>query len=803
MTKIYIRKFNETHMIVESDDETEYEIEEYFKFFMQSAKFTPKFKAGYWDGYIKLYNSDKKTLYTGLFNSIKEFAELRNYELAFDEEEFDHEYSKEYITDWLDNQVLTDAEDDIEVRDYQFNAVLNAIYNKRQLIQSPTSSGKSLILYLFAKFFSEHGKKVLLMTDSSNLVDQLYTDWMKYSFKNDFDIDKVQRVYALATKTVTKPIVISTWQSQHSTKKKSDVSHFNDYYDVVLVDECFPGDVEILTDKGFIRFDELGMDALCAQYDNGNISFIKPSEYIKKEYEGELLSLKSSTTIDIQMTPGHELLLKTPSNFKKIAIKDAKFGRSNMKVAGLICENGSELTPMEKFMIAYQADGSLHYKLKTNDTSTVAFSFSKQRKIDRFISILKDCKLEYSEVNPGRGARRRFMVFGVTNCSKYISDIFDLKSIGLSKAKNIISEMVEWDGHKISDTLWYYSSTIKSNVDFYQAVAVLCGYRTNMGKQIDARKDNFNDVYRILINLKTDEISTQKLKPISTQYKGNVYCVRVPSGNIIVRRNGKVLVTGNCHKGEAASIMNIMEQCTDIQYKIGLTGSLKKAKLNRLTLEGLFGTVFTATTLRELIDRGEIADISIHMIMIDYGADIAKILKKIKYQKQREWLLSVPERMKFVVNLAASREGNTLVLFKSIDYGKALLALTKTLYPDIPVYYIDGDVSGERRNEIREILEKETKSITFGSGGTVATGWSVKNLHTLITSESVKSLIRILQSIGRALRKSKTKSKCTYFDICDVPVSTGAKNYFRKHAEERAGIYVDEQLKFKTFKVEL
>lgn len=495
MSKIYARKFNETHMIVESDDEVEYELSEYFKFFIPTAKFTPKFKSGFWDGYISLFDKSRKTLYTGLFNPLKEFSDLRGYDLIYDQEEFGHEYSKDYITEWLDKQVITDGEDDITIRDYQFNAVLESIYNKRQLIQSPTSSGKSLILYLFTKFFIEHGKNILVMTDSTNLVDQLYTDWINYSFKNDFDIDKVQRIYAVASKAVSKPIVISTWQSQHSTKKKVNTSHFNDFYDVVLVDEA--------------------------------------------------------------------------------------------------------------------------------------------------------------------------------------------------------------------------------------------------------------------------------------------------------------------HKGEANSIMNIMEQCTDIKYRIGLTGSLKKAKLNQLTLEGLFGEKYRTITTRELIDRGEIADIAIKMVMISYGKEIEKHVKKAKYEVQKDWLITLPERIKFISHLAGTLSGNTLILFERIEHGKAILNMVQELYPDIPVYYIDGNVLKDRRNIIRGLIEKEEKSITIGSGGCVATGWSVKNIHNLITSESLKSIIRVLQSIGRVLRKSKTKSKCTYYDICDIPVSTGRRNYFKKHAAERAEIYLEEQLKVKTLKVEL
>jgi len=753
-------------MMVESDEETEELIYNHFSFFVDGYKYMPLYKAEVWDGQVHLYNINTKRLYFGLYNELIQWSRDKSIEIVIIEleriakEPPTDNYSLDYIQTWVDSQVITSGDDVIELRDYQEAAIIECLLNDRKVIKSPTSSGKTLIMYLISKFYFEHGKRILILTDSTNLVSQTYTDWIDYSQENKFDvIGNVQQIHAKFDSTIKYPIAISTWQSQHSKKKKEDFSYFNELFDAILIDECFPGDVEILTNKGFVRFDNLTEDLLCAQYSEGRISFVTPIRYIKNEYSGELITLKSDKRIDISMTPNHELLIKTKLITKKIPIKEAKFSnRNNMIVAGELDDRNLELTPFERLMIAYQADGSLHYKLKSNNTNTITFSFSKQRKIDRFLSIIKLTGLKYSEVK-GYNKKRRFMVYGVVSCSKLISDIIDINTLDLSKAKDIIKEMIEWDGHKHSENNWYYSSTIKSNVDFYQCVALLCGYKTNSTIQVDDRSSTFNNIYRLYIQLDTMEIGTQKLIPVHSHYTGMVYCVQVPSGNIVVRRNGKPLVVGNCHKADTKSITGILENCTKVKYRFGFSGSVKKSKVSQLQLIGLIGNIYQATTTRELIDRGEVADIKINMLIVKYPKLVHKALKDKKYPDQINWITNLQERNKFIVNLAADRSGNSLILFNFEEHGKYLFELTKELYPDIPVFFINGNTDVAERESIRAIIETLDKSITIGSFGTIATGWSVKRLHNLIFAHPYKSPIKIIQSIGRVLRLGKNKFK--------------------------------------------
>jgi superfamily II DNA or RNA helicase len=95
------------------------------------------------------------------------------------------------------------------------------------------------------------------------------------------------------------------------------------------------------------------------------------------------------------------------------------------------------------------------------------------------------------------------------------------------------------------------------------------------------------------------------------------------------------------------------------------------------------------------------------------------------------------------------------------------------LYKDIkaatdrPVYFIYGGVPGEEREEIRQIVQKETNAILIGSYGTVSTGINWPSLRYVIAASPYKSRIKVLQSIGRGLRKDTEKMHCTWYDIAD------------------------------------
>lgn len=351
----------------------------------------------------------------------------------------------------------------------------------------------------------------------------------------------------------------------------------------IVFDECFPPEVEVLTNKGFIRFDSLNKSELIAQFNstNNEISFIKPIRYIENNYEGKLINLNKQKTLSLSTTPNHNLLVynsRLNSYIKDTCVNTKLTPYTYFKSCGYTnSQVKTTLSWLDKLMIAYQADGST-YHVSTSGENFIAFSFSKQRKIDKFLNIMCKGNFIYSEITGSeqinnKKAQRRFLVKNIQNVSKDISQYFNLNELSLNVCKEIIEEMVCWDGYINTVGEYYYSSTLKANVDFYQAVALMCNYHTNQTVQKDNRSSNFNDVYRLFITKNKNKISCQNTVKTEINYSGKVYCVEVPTGNIIVRNNGKVVITGNCNTIPKDKLSEVLFLCeiSDLATKNNVT----------------------------------------------------------------------------------------------------------------------------------------------------------------------------------------------------------------------------------------
>ena len=338
---------------------------------------------------------------------------------------------------------------------------------------------------------------------------------------------------------------------------------------------CLDDISEILTDRGWIRFPELKSTDRVAQYhQDGSVSFVIPDKIINKPYYGEMISYKNKTGhIDMLLTPDHrviylndkkELIEKTALDYKPNAL-------NYIPVAGKAKNTTRVLGKYEKFLIALQADGSIH-DLELRDGSrsgchTVSFTFAKQRKIDRLISILDDLDFEYSLSDYDKRGRRCFRVKVPTTfiLTKNFKDwVIDYSRLGYDWCHEFIEEMSNWDGSVRKDTgSYYYSSTVEDNTEVVQTIASLCGYKTYKYSQKDTRKESYKIVHRLSIMKNKNIQSGQSLVKSTVLYDGHVYCVSVPTGMFVARRNNGIFITGNCHMFTTQTIVNILRKNKD------------------------------------------------------------------------------------------------------------------------------------------------------------------------------------------------------------------------------------------------
>lgn len=321
-------------------------------------------------------------------------------------------------------------------------------------------------------------------------------------------------------------------------------------YKIVIIDECVTGDTEVLTNKGWKRFDDLDKTELIAQYNNGNVEFVKPTEYIEKEYNGDMYDVKIGNKAIFTMSPNHvqPLYFNKSQKIKEFYVKDTKFThnsrfiRSGNGVGDLI-----HLSTLDKIAIMLQADGCLQGVKNNYNYWTI--QVKKSSKKNQLTNLLNNCNLEYKQLHTTREGILRYSIKTPLNITKKLNTYFDLDRMSATYAKEFIEELMLWDGYVNSqrEKYLYYSCVDKDNVDFCQCVGILGGFMSRVAVREDNRSEKYNTLYRLYLTPQTLSTSNGSVSKDCVQFDGKIYCVKVPSHMIFIRKNGYEMVTGNCH----------------------------------------------------------------------------------------------------------------------------------------------------------------------------------------------------------------------------------------------------------------
>ena len=264
------------------------------------------------------------------------------------------------------------------------------------------------------------------------------------------------------------------------------------------------------------------------------------------------------------------------------------------------------------------------------------------------------------------------------------------------------------------------------------------------------------------------------------------------------------------HKAKANSIQKIMDMCWHCDYRFGLSGTIpKRGTVNRLSLMSAMGPLVTQVKANYLQEEGHIAKCKVLQIHMDYATNEQKeafsSLSKNPYDRQKLFSLEQnfinqnDKRLDFVCNVIKKSTSNSLVLFHKIAYGERLYQKLREI-TDKKIYYVDGSVNADIREEFKKRMEKNDDVIIVASYGTFSTGISIKNIHNIFFTESFKSEVIIRQSIGRGLRKHASKDTVKIYDfIDDFRYKTEGHdwlNYIYRHGMSRRTIYKEEKFPF-------
>lgn len=217
----------------------------------------------------------------------------------------------------------------------------------------------------------------------------------------------------------------------------------------------------------------------------------------------------------------------------------------------------------------------------------------------------------------------------------------------------------------------------------------------------------------------------------------------------------------------------------------GLTGTIPKADHEYQALRASLGDVVNRIKTHELQEAGVLSNCHVNIVQTAEWKEFGSYAEELKY------LVTDEDRIKYVAGLikTVSETGNTLVLVNRIDSGKMLI----DMIPDS--VFISGEVKGSKRKEEYKEHATSDKRITVATYGVAAVGINIPRIFNMVLLEPGKSFVRVIQSIGRGVRKADDKD---FVQIWDITAST---KYAKRHLTERKRFYKEAKFPYNIEKV--
>ena len=217
----------------------------------------------------------------------------------------------------------------------------------------------------------------------------------------------------------------------------------------------------------------------------------------------------------------------------------------------------------------------------------------------------------------------------------------------------------------------------------------------------------------------------------------------------------------------------------------GLTGTVPKADIDFQNIRCSLGDVIHRVTAHELQEKGVLSDCHVNVIQTAEWKEFGSYAEELKY------LVTDQKRMDYITGLIReiSQSGNTLVLVDRIESGRII---TEAIEDSV---FISGEVKTKDRKEEYDEIKTSTNKIIVATYGVAAVGINIPRIFNLVLLESGKSFTRVIQSIGRGIRKAEDKDFVQIWDL------TAATKYAKRHLTERKKFYKEAKYPFTIEKV--
>ena len=225
----------------------------------------------------------------------------------------------------------------------------------------------------------------------------------------------------------------------------------------------------------------------------------------------------------------------------------------------------------------------------------------------------------------------------------------------------------------------------------------------------------------------------------------------------------------------------------DVPIRWGLTGTIPKDKMDQVSLLVSLGPVIGKLSASELQDRGVLAQCHVNIVQLKDKVEFAN------YQSELKHLLEDPHRLDRIAELIekVNLTGNTLVLVDRVNAGKEIVSRLGTN----AVFVNGGTGLTERKAEYDEVATSDDK-IIVATYGVAAVGINIPRIFNLVLIEPGKSFVRVIQSIGRGIRKAEDKEHVQIWDV------TSSCKFAKRHLTQRKQFYKEANYPFSIEKLD-
>jgi superfamily II DNA or RNA helicase len=241
------------------------------------------------------------------------------------------------------------------------------------------------------------------------------------------------------------------------------------------------------------------------------------------------------------------------------------------------------------------------------------------------------------------------------------------------------------------------------------------------------------------------------------------------------------------HMAKADALRTLLTgPMSHVPIRWGLTGTVPKEEYEFMSLKCSLGDVIGRLSANELQQEGVLANCHVNVVqLVDH-------VEYRDYQSELRYLLETEDRMQYIANLIKEikQSGNTLILVDRIAPGKRLTEL-------IPgsVFVSGGTKANDRKESYDEVATMDDRVIV-ATYGVAAVGINIPRIFNLVLVEPGKSFVRVIQSIGRGIRKAEDKDFVQIWDI------TSTCKFAKRHLTKRKAFYKEANYPFTVEKVD-